>query len=308
MKDMLRIFRFARSLWRYYAAIGAFTVVLSAMSQLQPLFVKAAIDEITKLLHGGSANVTLVALFAVGIFATDASQTLVNNFNGFLGDQLAIRLQRLMSQRYYEHLLSLPQAYFDTELTGKIINRMNRGINQITDFIQMLSNDFLQFIFSTVFSLIIVAIYSWQVALMLALLYPIFIALTAKSSNKWQNYQKIINEENDIASGRFAEAVGQVKVVKSFGQEARELHFFRERFEKIVATVRPQSRFWHSQDIIRKLALNIIFLGVFLYIFIATAQGTYSIGTMVLLIQYALLIRIPIFTISFLVDQTQRTI
>jgi ATP-binding cassette subfamily B protein len=34
----------------------------------------------------------------------------------------------------------------------------------------------------------------------------------------------------------------------------------------------------------------------------------YGIGTMVLLIQYAMLIRIPIFTISFLVDQTQRAV
>jgi ATP-binding cassette subfamily B protein len=56
------------------------------------------------------------------------------------------------------------------------------------------------------------------------------------------------------------------------------------------------------------MALNLIFLAVFVYIFVETARGVYSIGTMVLLVQYALLIRIPIFTISFLVDQTQRAI
>ena len=39
-----------------------------------------------------------------------------------------------------------------------------------------------------------------------------------------------------------------------------------------------------------------------------TAKGHFSIGTMVLLIQYAMLIRIPIFSISFLVDQSQRAI
>ncbi|HET7320372.1 MAG TPA: ABC transporter ATP-binding protein, partial [Candidatus Saccharimonadales bacterium] len=44
------------------------------------------------------------------------------------------------------------------------------------------------------------------------------------------------------------------------------------------------------------------------YIFVETAHGIYTIGTMVLIIQYAQLIRIPIFTISFLVDQTQRAI
>jgi ATP-binding cassette subfamily B protein len=308
MKYILRIFRFASRLWGYYLAIGAFTILLSVMSQLQPLFTKGAIDQITKQLSGGKADVALVALFAVLIFLTDVGQTLLSNVGGHLGDMLSVKLQRLMSERYFEHLLSLPQAYFDTELTGKIINRMNRGINQVTDFIQMLSNNFLQFIFSTIFSLAIVAYYSWPVALMLLLLYPVFIGLTARTSNKWQGYQKTINEELDVASGRFAETIGQVKVVKSFTQEARELIFFRHHFNKVVKTTKPQSRFWHRQDIIRRLVLNVIFLGVFVFIFVETAHGVYNIGTMVLLIQYAMLIRIPIFSISFLVDQSQRAI
>jgi ATP-binding cassette subfamily B protein len=308
MKNILRIFRFAGNLWRYYVAVGGFTILLAAMSQLQPLFTKGAIDQITNLLGGGKADVKLVAIFAFLIFATDVGQTLLSNIGGYLGDMLAVKLQRLMSERYYEHLLSLPQTYFDTELTGKIINRMNRGINQISDYIQILSNNFLQFIFSTVFSLLIVAYYSWPVALMLFLIYPVFIGLTAKTSNRWQKYQKTINEEQDVASGRFAEAIGQVKVVKSFIQETRELTFFRHRFNKVVETTRPQSRFWHRQDIFRRLVLNVIFLAVFVFIFVETARGRYSLGTMVLLIQYAALIRIPIFSISYLVDQSQRAI
>lgn len=308
MRHILRIFKFASSLWRYYLVISLITILLAFMSQLQPLFTKGAIDQITHLLKGGQANTKLVAFFAVLIFLTDVGQTLLSNIGGYLGDILSVKLQRLMSERYYEHLLNLPQAYFDTELTGKIINRMSRGINQITDFIQMLSNNFLQFIFSTVFSLIIVAYYAWPVALMLLLLYPIFIGLTAKTSNKWQKYQKTINEHLDIASGRFAESVGQIKVVKSFIQELRELHFFRSHYNKVVDTTKPQSQFWHRQDIVRRLTLNFIFLGVFVFVFVETAHGVYSIGTMVLLIQYAMLIRIPIFSISFLVDQSQRAV
>ncbi|HEY1835537.1 MAG TPA: ABC transporter ATP-binding protein [Candidatus Saccharimonadales bacterium] len=308
MREIWRIVRFTKSLWRYYVGISAFTILLSVMSQLQPLFTKGAIDQITKLTGGGHANVKLVAIFAVLIFLTDVAQTFLNNIGGYLGDLMAIKQQKILSERYYEHVLSLPQAYFDTELTGKIINRMNRGIGQVSNFMQMLSNNFLQFIFSTIFTLIIVAFYSWQVALLLFLLYPIFIVLTAKTSGRWQAWQKEINEEQDVASGRFAEAIGQVRVVKSFLQEARELNFFRRRYDEIVTTTRPQSRFWHQQDVFRRLILNLIFLAVFAFIFVETARGRYSIGTMVLLIQYAMLIRIPIFSISFLVDQTQRAV
>ncbi len=306
MKDILRIIRFTRSLWRYYAGISVFTVLLAVMNQLMPLLTKGAIDEITKLVHGGQADVRLVAIFAVLLFVTDVSQTLLSNFGGYIGDVLSIKLQRYMSERYYEHVLRLPQKYFDSELSGKIINRMNRGISQVTNYIQIVSNNFLQFIFSTVFSLAVVAYYSWQVALMLAALYPIFIWLTSRTSTKWQDYQKSINNDIDIASGRFAEGIGQVRVVKSFLQEARELNFFGKQFKSAVETTSPQSKYWHKQDVIRRLVLNVIFLAVFAYIFIETAHGKYTIGTMVLLIQYAMLIRIPIFSISFIVEQTQR--
>lgn len=308
MKHIWRIITFTKDLWRYYIVISIFTVFLAAMSQLQPLFTKGAVDQATKLAAGGHPNVTLVAIFALLIFLTDMGQTIFSNIGGYLGDVLAIKLKEFMSVRYYQHLMSLPQGYFDTELTGTIINRMNRGIQDIGDFVQMFTNNFLQFIFSTVFTLIIVAYYSWPVALMLLLLYPVFIWMTAKTSDKWQAYQKQINEDLDIASGRFAESILQIKVVKSFVQEIRELKFFNKHLDKTVETVRPQSTYWHKQDVMRRSVLALIFFAVFMYIFIQTAHGNYTIGVMVLLMQYALLIRIPIFSISFLVDRTQRAI
>jgi ATP-binding cassette subfamily B protein len=308
MKHIWRILTFTKELWRYYALVSFFTIILALMSQLQPLFIKGAIDQITKIIGGGHANVKIVAIFAALIFLTDIGQTLFSNIGGYIGDIMAAKLVETLSNRYYEHLLSLPQHYFDTELTGKIINRMNRGINQIGSFVQTLSNNFLQFVFSTILSLVIVAYYSWQVAVLLALLYPIFIWMTTKTSTKWQVYQKDINENMDVASGRFAESVGQVKVVKSFIQELRELNFFGKHMKKTVDTTYPQSQYWHWQDVRRRLVLNVIFFAIYAFIFIQTANGRYTLGVMVLLIQYATLIRIPIFSISFIVDGFQRAI
>ncbi|HUY53416.1 MAG TPA: ABC transporter ATP-binding protein [Candidatus Dormibacteraeota bacterium] len=308
MKQTIRIIRFTKELWAFYIGVGALTILLALMAQLQPLFTKGAIDQITKILSGGKADVMIVALFALLIFVTDFLSTIFSNIAGYYGDILSVKIARIMSRKYFEHLLSLPQSYFDTELTGTIINRMNRGVTQISNFMNMLSNNFLQFIFSTVFTLIIVLYYSWQVGLMLGVLYPIFVWLTTRSSEKWQGYQKTINLEQDIANGRFAEAIGQVKVVKSFTQEKRELKLFTRHYDRSVTTTYPQSRYWHKQDIKRRIILNLIFFMIFAYIFIETAHRVYGIGTMVLLIQYALLVRIPIFSISFLVDQTQRAL
>lgn len=305
MKHIFSILKSGRELWRSYVLISVLTSILSLATIITPLLSGWAIDEIRK---GHSANVKYAAVLAVGIFALDLMQTVVSNVNGYIGDQVQVKLNKILSDRYFEHLLTLPQTYFDTELTGKIINRLNRSINQITGFIQMMSNNFLQFIFSTVLSLIVVAFYSWQVALMLFALYPIFTYMTIKTSSKWQKFQAEKNSHLDLASGRFAEAIGQVKVVKSFIQEKRELKFFSFHLNRVQEINRPQSNFWHKQDVKRRVILNIIFLGVYLFIFIRGAQGQFTPGQAVALILYAMNIRIPIFTISFLVENTQKAV
>ena len=70
----------------------------------------------------------------------------------------------------------------------------------------------------------------------------------------------------------------------------------------------PQSKYWHTRDIQRRIVLNVIFFMVYLYVFMHAAHGTYTPGQAVALILLAANIRIPIFTISFLVDSTQRAI
>jgi len=305
MKQIMRILSIGRELWRSYVLVGILTSVLSLFTIIVPLLSGWAIDEIRL---GTDADMRYLMWLAAGIFAMDLSQTLISNVNGYIGDQIQVKLQTILSNRYYAHLTTLPQGYFDSELSGKIINRLNRSISQITGFIQSMSNGFLQFIFSTVLSLIAVAFYSWQVAIMLFALYPIFIWLTIRSSDKWQKLQKIKNDNIDIASGRFAEAVTQIKVVKSFVQEKRELAFFDRHFSIVKKTNMPQSRHWHVQDVKRRLVLNAIFFGVYMFIFYQGANGDLTPGQAVALMLYAMNIRIPIFTISWLVEQTQRAV
>lgn len=295
----------ARELKRYYVAISIFTILLSLMNVLQPMITGWAIDELRK---GTGASVRYVALLALAIFVFDVLATLFSNIGGYFGDQMALKLNHLLSRRYYAHIMTLPQSYYDTELSGKIINRLSRSINQITNFLQMMSNNFLQFLFSTVFILGIVAYYSWQTALILFLLYPVYIFMTVHTSGKWQKWQQEKNQYFDIGSGRFAEVINQIKVVKSFLREKAEVAYFDKNMHKALAINKPQSVYWHKNDVGRRMVLNLIFFAVYLFIFVQGAKGNLSPGAVVALILYALQIRIPIFTISMLVDTSQRAI
>src|SRR5690606_31683546 len=125
---------------------------------------------------------------------------------------------------------------------------------------------FSQMLLTAVFTIIIVGFYSWQLALLVLSIYPIFGWLTTRTSKRWQQYQHEKNHEYDIASGRFAEVVSQIRVVKSYVTEKIELTHFSDKFTKTVDINSKQSRYWHGMDVARGSVLALIFFGIYMII------------------------------------------
>src|SRR4051812_38416642 len=127
MKSIWRIITFTRELWPAYIIVSVLSIFVAVLTQVVPLLTKAVIDHISKGLQSGHTTLTPVIIIAVIIFLCDIGQAAITNANGHIGDMLSSRLNKLLSNRYYEHIMSLPQKYFDTELSGTVINRLNRG-------------------------------------------------------------------------------------------------------------------------------------------------------------------------------------
>lgn len=308
MKTLFKVLHYARNLWPYYVAITIFSLLMAITALATPFIVKSATDLVVQALQTGEQNITMALWLALALFVADAANTLFSNWGGYLGDMMSAKLKKQLSERYYTHLLKLPQSYYDTELTGTIINRLNRTIFEVTQFMNMFANNFFQMLLTTFLTLGIVLFYSWELAILLFVIYPVFMWLTTLTSKKWQKYQKDKNEATDIASGRFAEVIAQIRVVKSFIQEQLEYRHFERHFQKTIDITKKQSAYWHNMDISRRLVLNVIFFAIYAYLFVQTSTGRFSIGEMVLLVQLVSMVRMPIFSMSFLVDSTQRAI
>lgn len=308
MRDLLKILLHAKNLWPYYLIVTIASVLLALSNQVVPFVVKAVADLVTATLQGHSADMMQVVWLALALFGSDIAATLFSNWGGYYGDIMSAKLKKQLSERYYQHLLTLPQSYYDNELTGTIINRLNRTIAELTNFMNFFSNNFFQMILTMVFTLVVVACFSWEVAVLLFIIYPLFVWLTGITSKQWQAQQREKNLHTDIASGRFAEAISQIRIVKSFNQEPRELRHLRHHFQKTVDITYDQSRQWHKMDVARRLVLNFIFFIIMGFIFWQTLLGRFTVGEMFLLIQFASFMRIPLFSMSFIVDQTQKAI
>lgn len=308
MRSLIRILGVARELLPAYAAIVAAGVLAAATGLAVPFIIKAATDEVVAGLSGSGGGVPAVIWLAFLLLLTDVANTIISNIGGYLGDVMAIRLRSILSRSYFEKLLRLPQRYFDNELTGTIISRLQRSITETTGFLNMFANNFLPMILSVVAALAIIAWYSWWLALLMLAVYPLFTWLTALTSRRWQRLETAKNLEFDIAGGRFAEVVGQIRVVKSFVAEPRELSHFNSRYDATVGITREQSAYWHKMDMARRGGLNLIFFGIYAIIFTATISGSFTLGVMVLLIQLVNMARQPVQSMSFLVDASQRAI
>ena len=309
MRSIVRILLLGRQLWPAYVAIAVAAVVQAGTTLAVPAIIAQATDVVVRAQAGQVADpVPSVVWLAVALFGTAVVATLVSNGGGYLGDLMAVRLRAILSHRYFEHLLRLPQRYFDSELTGTIIGRLQRSITETTSFANAFANNFLPMLVTVGAALVIAGTYSPWLAVLLVVIYPVFMWLTALTSKRWQTYEADKNRNYDVANGRFAEVISQIRVVKSYLQELRELRVFDAEYAKAITTTGKQSRWWHLMDIARRGALDLVFLGIYLIVFVQTARGTFSVAAMVLLVQLIAIARGPVMSMSYLVDTAQRAV
>lgn len=313
MRAIGRIIAFTRQLTPYYLGIVVCSVLGSAAALTTPFITGAATNVIVGAFGGGGATsvdeaVAAVVRLMLLFVAIELASIGVRFAGGFFGDVMAERMRAILSTRYFAHLLRLPQRFFDDELTGTIVARLDRSIVTVTMFIQMFANNFLSTLITTLAILVITAFYAWPIALLLIVVIPVYVWLTALTSKRWQRYEGRKNEHIDAARGRFNEVIGQIRVVASFAQERREERAFREHFGEVVATTTRQSRWWHTMDTLRNAVLALVFGSILLIVFTMTARGELTIGDMVVLVQLLIMARQPIMMMSMFIDASQRAI
>lgn len=311
MTSLLRILRFTRALAPLYTAIIICSVLTAVAGLAVPFLIGHATDTVAAAVGGDTATgsaVRTVVLIAAAVLLAELAVTVISNVGGWFGDVMSNRMRTILSVRYYDKLLHLPQRWFDGEITGTIVARLNRSITEITNFTKMMSNSFASMLITTAAVLAISAYYAWPLTVLLLIVFPVYVWLTSLTSVKWQRLEGEKNEQVDIASGRFAEVVGQIRVVKSFVRERGELEDFSRRFRSTDATTRAQSTHWHRMDVIRRAFLNLIFFGIYVIIFVRTVQGGFSLGEMVLLIQLMSMAKAPVESMSWVIDSAQRAI
>lgn len=306
MKEILRIVSFSKKFWRYYLFIACLITLISLLNLINPLINKLLVDFIVENINGVEGDVNYLIYLLIGYLLVDLFITVLTNLSAFSGDKLAQRLNTYLSKRFYKKILRLDLSYFDNEISGRIVSKLQRGILSITAFINQALNSFLPFFLTAFFTIIFLAFYSIEIAILLAILFPLYIVISDRSSKAWVKKQNEINEIQDGLFGRVSEVINSIRIVKSYVSQKLEFGTFSIQRLKIEELTRKQSFGYHSFDFLRRLILNVILFLIYAYIIYFTYTGRYTIGDMTLLLQLVNQARFPLFAMSFILGQIQQ--
>jgi ATP-binding cassette subfamily B protein len=309
MQPLKQLLGFTKGMKRIFLIIAATSVAGAALSLVQPFIIKFATDWVTAILgHRAEFSWGMILLLGALVLASALISAVITDVGGYFGDQMAVRVRFQLSTKYFGHLLKLPQRYYDNEITGTIINRLSRAITDITNFLQFFSNNLLQMLLTIGITIVILVVYSWPLALLFALLIPANLYLTARTSGPWQEIEKKKNGFFDVASGRFGEVVGQMRLVKSFGTARQELKVFSDEMGQMIPLTQTQSKQWHKMNALRSAVFGLINGVILAVLFYETASGKFSLGDMTMLLALISQVSFPMRNLSFFVDSYQRAV
>jgi ATP-binding cassette subfamily B protein len=306
MPNIFKIIKIAKPLYHIVGALICLIVVTAALELVAPILSKNIVDEVMNQTQTKSGNYGNLIFYISLAFAMTVISTALSSTSDRLGDHFGGKIRKFLTEKFYTKVLTLPQAYFDSELSGKIVNQLNRGIQSIQDFINTGTNFILPTILQTVFTIAVLAYYNWPTAVLTFILFPVYLALSYYSTKKWGVHEVAKNKYEDSTRGRIQEVISNIKVVKSFINEKREHTLVSTNLTEINTIYAKQSNVYHLFDFFRNMSLNIILLIINIIVFISAFNGSLSLGEVVLILQLLNQVRRPLFAMSFILTAIQR--
>lgn len=305
MPNILKIIKLSKPLHGVILSMSFLIVIGVFLDLLTPFVSKFIIDEIVLKIQGEVADTDKIIILIIFGFLLSLTKNALDAYSSRKGDHLAGELEKFLTNKFYYQILTLPQTYFESELSGKIINQLGRGIKSIKNFFNTATNFIIPSILQSIFIIITLAYYSVPIALLTAGIFPIYLYLTSISARRWGKEEEKKNKIEDITRGRIQEVITNIKVVKSFTNELPESNFVSEKIKEINTIYAKQSKNYHLIDFARNSGVTFLMIAIYSIIFYMTFEGRFSIGVMVLIIQLLDQARRPLYAMSYILTQVQ---
>jgi ATP-binding cassette, subfamily C, bacteriocin exporter len=213
----------------FQALVGAIVYTILGLST--SIYMQKIIDFV--LVEG---NTRLLNLLSVGMIAILIFQLLIGYFKSLFALQTGQHIDARLILGYYKHLLKLPQRFFDTMRVGEIISRVNDAV-KIRMFVNDVSLNLIVNLLIIVFSIGLMFMYYWKLALIMLAIIPLYSVLYFISNKIFKKWQRRLMEESADLEAQLVESLNAAGTIKRFGLEAYANEKTENRFYKLLRTI-----------------------------------------------------------------------
>ncbi|HIK28060.1 MAG: ABC transporter ATP-binding protein/permease [Oscillatoriaceae bacterium SKW80] len=241
------------SYYREYWQISVLSILASSIFEILDLIVPYAIgqilnvlsgqpvDEIAKNLIAGISEVsgmksdhTLTLIVMVGlIFLVTVCRAPIQPWLGvWFHWDIALRSRRDHSHNVIKKILTLPLEFYDENNPGRIAGRIARGISNHTWTYPEIAGQLIPKLTRVFGIFTIIWWIQWQVALFSIVSFFFLLIFTLKSLNSIISREELLEKHMENTESRTSELITNIKTVKAFATEARELHRQSQRLKR----------------------------------------------------------------------------
>lgn len=306
MQNIFKIFKISKPQHKLILVACVLITIQAVLQQATPVTLKYVVDELSNQIGNGTGDYSRLTFLFGLILAINLSVVIFNSVNQRLGDYISSRLGRFLTEIFYKKIFTLPQNFFDGEISGKIVAQLIRGINSIRDFVNGATNFIVPALLQAVFGIAVLSYFDITIGLLAFSVFPVYIYITSYSTKRWGKVQEEKNVFEDGIRGRIQEVIGNIRLVKTYNTQVKEWSFLSSTYEKINKLYDKQSTEYHLLNFTREFGLEIVLVVILYLIFRRTFFGDLSLGEMILIIQLLNQLRWPLFAMSYILEQVQR--
>jgi ABC-type multidrug transport system fused ATPase/permease subunit len=228
--------------------------------------------------------------------------TIVQAVTSFsLSQILGVAAQRSiteMRKRVEQHVLRLPVSYFDSTKSGVLISRIMTDAEGIRNIV---GNGLVQLIggiVTAILALFVLFYLNWQLTLITIVTLLIFGGVMALAFKRVRPLFRKRGEINARVTGRLAESLGGIRVVKAYTSEKREDLVFARGVHELLRNVGKTITAVSATTAFATVILGVVGVVMMLIGGRAILAGTMTLGELIMYVFFTGLLAAPVMSIA----------
>ncbi|MCQ2579334.1 MAG: ABC transporter ATP-binding protein/permease [Treponemataceae bacterium] len=196
-------------------------VIIAAIDVAFPMITKLILDTIIP-----GRNLNLFFILIAAMLAGYGFRWVCNWFVGYWGHIFGNRVEQDMRRDVFNHLEKQSFSFFDSHRTGKLMANATSDLFEITELAHHGPEDFFIAVLTLLGSSVLLITIRWELALVVFIALPLFLALTIFSRRKFASTSKDVKDKTAQINAELESSISGIRVTQSFTNEPFEIEHF----------------------------------------------------------------------------------